>query len=187
MKVVFDNLAKFLSISPNQTPVLPSVCLVPAGHFRRSCFFSSCILSQICSLYNVHVLTPTCTVQYVISCAVNIQLQLYTGFLTMRSKHASSKILNDIGRNSLLENRKKIANFLMRTFTCRSTFLYVSNPQGPVHTYCRMCLFRFINNLLTVGRVRFASKIILLLSNECVCCASKIFSFLLTCLLCFEK
>jgi hypothetical protein len=32
--------------------------------------------------------------------------------------------LNDIGRNSLLVNRKKIAKFLMRTFTCRSTFLY---------------------------------------------------------------
>ena len=28
-------------------------------------------------------------------------------------------ILNDIGRNSLLRNRKKIAKFLMRTFTCR--------------------------------------------------------------------
>jgi hypothetical protein len=32
--------------------------------------------------------------------------------------------LNDIGKNSLLGNRKKIAKFLMRTFTCRSTFLY---------------------------------------------------------------
>jgi hypothetical protein len=32
--------------------------------------------------------------------------------------------LNDIGRNCLLGNRKKIAKFLMRTFTCRSTFLY---------------------------------------------------------------
>jgi hypothetical protein len=32
--------------------------------------------------------------------------------------------LNDIGRNSLLGNRKKIAKFLMRTFTCRFTFLY---------------------------------------------------------------
>ncbi len=31
---------------------------------------------------------------------------------------------NDIGRNFLLGNRKKIAKFLMRTFTCRSTFLY---------------------------------------------------------------
>ncbi len=29
-----------------------------------------------------------------------------------------------IGRNFLLGNRKKIAKFLMRTFTCRSTFLY---------------------------------------------------------------
>ena len=75
------------------------------------------------TLYNVHVFTPTCTVQYVISCAVNIRLQLYTCFLTMRSKQASSKILNDIGRNSLLGNKKKIAKFLMRTLTCRSTFL----------------------------------------------------------------
>jgi hypothetical protein len=32
--------------------------------------------------------------------------------------------LNDIGRNCLLGNRKKIAKFLMRAFTCRSTFLY---------------------------------------------------------------
>jgi hypothetical protein len=32
--------------------------------------------------------------------------------------------LNDIGRNFMLGNRKKIAKFLMRTFTCRSTFLY---------------------------------------------------------------
>jgi hypothetical protein len=35
-----------------------------------------------------------------------------------------TRILNDIGRNSLLGNKKKIAKFLMRTFTCRSTFLY---------------------------------------------------------------
>ncbi len=33
-------------------------------------------------------------------------------------------ILNDIGRNFLSGNRKKIAKCWMRTFTCRSTFLY---------------------------------------------------------------
>ncbi len=33
-------------------------------------------------------------------------------------------ILNDMGRNFLLGNGKKIAKCLMRTFTCRSTFLY---------------------------------------------------------------
>jgi hypothetical protein len=38
--------------------------------------------------------------------------------------------LNDIGRNCLLGNRKKIAKFLMRTFTYRSPFLYV----------CTLCL-----------------------------------------------
>jgi hypothetical protein len=42
---------------------------------------------------------------------------------------SNSWILNDIGRKSLLGNRKKIAKFLMRTFTCRSTFLYDVEPQ----------------------------------------------------------
>ncbi len=37
---------------------------------------------------------------------------------------SNSWILNDIGRNFLLWKRKKIAKFSMRTFTCRSTFLY---------------------------------------------------------------
>ncbi len=36
----------------------------------------------------------------------------------------NSWIFNEIGRNCLLVNRKKIAKFLMRTFTCCSTFLY---------------------------------------------------------------
>jgi hypothetical protein len=35
--------------------------------------------------------------------------------------------LNDIGRNCLLGHRKKMAKFLMGTFTCRSTFLYDEN------------------------------------------------------------
>ncbi len=128
MKVVFDNLANFLSISPNQTPVY-AVCLPgPSWNFLPFLFLLILYsLPYMYTLYNVHVLTHTCTVQYVISCAVNIQLQLYTCFLTMRSKQASSKILNDIGRNSFLRNRKKIAKFLMRTFTCRSTFLYDPN------------------------------------------------------------
>jgi hypothetical protein len=127
VKVVFDNLANFLSISPNQSPVFAACLPVPSWTFLPFLFLLILYsLPYMYTLYNVHVLTPTCTVQYVISCAVNIRLQLYTCFLTMRSKHESSKILNDIGRrNSMLGNRKKIAKFLMRTFTCRSTFLYV--------------------------------------------------------------
>jgi hypothetical protein len=42
--------------------------------------------------------------------------------------------LNEIGRNSLLGKRKKIAKFLMRTFTCCSTFLYAfitDSPRSP--------------------------------------------------------
>ena len=35
----------------------------------------------------------------------------------------NSWIFSDIGRNYLLGSRKKIVKFLMRTFTCRSTFL----------------------------------------------------------------
>ncbi len=41
----------------------------------------------------------------------------------------ADKLLNDIGRNSLLGNRKKIAKFLMQTSTCRSTFLYGLNTE----------------------------------------------------------
>ncbi len=41
----------------------------------------------------------------------------------------------------------------------------VSNPRWPVPTYCWMCSLRFENNFLTVGRVRFALKIIFFLSN----------------------
>ncbi len=37
VKVVVDNLSNFLSISPNQTKFLPSVCRVPAGLF---CYFA---------------------------------------------------------------------------------------------------------------------------------------------------
>jgi hypothetical protein len=37
-----------------------------------------------------------------------------------------------IGRNCLLGNGKKIAKFLMRTFTCRSTFLYDSTSKVDV-------------------------------------------------------
>jgi hypothetical protein len=48
----------------------------------------------------------------------------------MRSK----QILNDISRNSLLGNGKKIAKFLMRTFTCRSTFLYGRDAQNNTNT-----------------------------------------------------
>jgi hypothetical protein len=36
--------------------------------------------------------------------------------------------LNNLGRNSLLGKRKKIAKSSMRTFTCRSTFLYGTIP-----------------------------------------------------------
>jgi hypothetical protein len=88
------------------------------------------------TLYNVHVLTPTCsTIQYVISCceytATVVHMLSYYEVQTR-----TPLILNDIGRNSLLGNRKKIAKFLMKTFTCRSTFLYgtgVSENKAKIH------------------------------------------------------
>ncbi len=41
-------------------------------------------------------------------------------------KYSYSWMWNDISRNCLKGHRKKKAKFLMRTFTCRSTFLYVA-------------------------------------------------------------
>jgi hypothetical protein len=47
---------------------------------------------------------------------------------------------NDIGRNCLLGHRKKIAKFLMRTFTCRSAFLYgLQNLISCVDGASRLC------------------------------------------------
>ncbi len=47
MKIVFDNLANFLSISPNQTPVF-AVCLPgPSWTFLPFLFFSHPVLSPI--------------------------------------------------------------------------------------------------------------------------------------------
>jgi hypothetical protein len=51
----------------------------------------------------------------------NLMLQCVGGWRLVKQQ---ANFLNDIGRNSLLGNGKKIAKFLMRTFTCRSTFLY---------------------------------------------------------------
>jgi hypothetical protein len=51
-----------------------------------------------------------------------------TLFLLFLGRNFPQLNLNDVGRNCLLGNGKKIAKFLMRTFTCRSTFLYV--PMG---------------------------------------------------------
>jgi hypothetical protein len=76
VKVVFDNLANFLSISPNQTPVF-AVCL-PGPSWTLLPFLFILILYSLpymYTLYNAHCLTPTCIVQYVISCALNIWLQ----------------------------------------------------------------------------------------------------------------
>ena len=47
-------------------------------------------------------------------------------FLLFWGKYSNRWIWNDIGRNFLLGHRKEIAKFLMKTFTCRSTFLYGS-------------------------------------------------------------
>ncbi len=51
-----------------------------------------------------------------------------------------------MGRNCLLGHRKKIAKFLMRTFTCLSTFLY-GQPQRSILIDQRTVLFF---NLLTL-------------------------------------
>jgi hypothetical protein len=48
-------------------------------------------------------------------------LSLFLLFLVTSFQHLNFEY---IGRNSLLGNRKKIAKFLLRTFTCRSTFFY---------------------------------------------------------------
>ncbi len=68
------------------------------------------------------------------------------------------------GRNSLLGKRKKIAKFLMRTFTYRSTFLYGSNT-GSKSAFSS----RRENRLLSISWVihRTQSEIIYSNVNPC--------------------
>ncbi len=44
-------MANFLSVSPNQTMFLLSVCLVPAGPFCHSCFYLCCLFRKVNNLY----------------------------------------------------------------------------------------------------------------------------------------
>ncbi len=63
-----------------------------------------------------------------------------------------SEILNDIGRNSLLGYRKKIAKYLMRSFTCRSTFLYGMRTLSWLVSYRRLSpLFQLSLTAVTLG------------------------------------
>ncbi len=50
--IIIDNLANFLSISPNQTNFLPSVCLVPAGLF---CYFEFSLCGIFKKVINVTI------------------------------------------------------------------------------------------------------------------------------------
>jgi hypothetical protein len=89
-----------------------------------------------CNSDTVHVLTPTYTVcdqllwindngcSFLLwGCPSTHPLNLFQ-YLLFKYCIIYSWIFNDIGRNSLLGNRKKIAKFLMSTFTYCSTFLY---------------------------------------------------------------
>ncbi len=49
---------------------------------------------------------------------------------------SNSWILNDIGRKFLLRNRKKLAKSVMKTFTCRSTFLYAGGVPWEGWVWC---------------------------------------------------
>jgi hypothetical protein len=61
VKVVFDNLANYLSISPNQPQFLQSVCLVPASALPVS---SHPVLSPIysvqCTCSHTHMYSTVC-------------------------------------------------------------------------------------------------------------------------------
>ncbi len=70
---------------------------------------------------------------------------------------------NDIGRNFVLGNRKKIAKFLMRTFTCRSTFLYGEGAKGGAFlwlTYCAVpgCWFYDVQIIVTLQIILWPLK-----------------------------
>jgi hypothetical protein len=93
VKVVFDNLAIFLSISPNQTMFLPSVCLVPAGLFCHSCF-------NLCSLFRrltVYILLDFKVVKWAVSslthCSNPFQVNIFISRFMIKILHNIPNLL----------------------------------------------------------------------------------------------
>ncbi len=123
--MVIDNLTNFLSISPNQTKFLPTVCLVPGGLF---CHYSKRRLQRI---QNVQERKRHWKKRHQIFKLPNLSgNQLITHYLLLSLfllfLGISFQQLNfEWYRQKLLAGKwKKVAIFLIRTFTCRSTFLY---------------------------------------------------------------
>jgi hypothetical protein len=83
-------------------------------------FISIFIIQFIQILHHI----TTLPVYYKLQYSDNSFLTRPGSVITQSVGAGGDDILNDVGRNSLLGNRKKIAKFLMSTFTCRSTFLY---------------------------------------------------------------
>ncbi len=123
-------MANFLSISPNQNKFLSYVSLVPVGLFCHSCF-------NLCSFFNKQAnlakwkqqkekiaKNSKCTRREKTSEKRDLWLLLSLFLLFLGKSFQQLRILNGIGRNFLLGNRKKIAKCLTRAFNCRSTFLY---------------------------------------------------------------
>jgi hypothetical protein len=73
----------------------------------------------------------------------------------------NSRIFSDIDRNCLLGNRKKIAKFLMKTFTCHSAFLYAST----VLYYCSTLQRQFRLYIPFLGLARPQPQF----PHSCVC------------------
>jgi hypothetical protein len=93
-----------------------------------------------------------------------------------------SWILNDIGRNSLLGNGKKIAKFLKRTFTCRSTFLYdhISHNNGPIQKV-------FLQTLIFMPKTLQSSEPLHAKMNPTSCFFGSRFAYLLAGALLFDE
>ncbi len=85
--VVFDNLAKFLSISPNQTKFLPSVCLVPAGLFCHS--FSKPLVSL--RMLSTYILLDFKVAKWAVSslthCSNAFQVNMFTSRFIIQMLH----------------------------------------------------------------------------------------------------
>jgi hypothetical protein len=79
-------------------------------------------------------------------------------------KYSYNRIWNYVSRNCLLGHRKKIAKFLKRTFTCRSTFLYDPMPYNACQLDTRTAIPDHF-----LGWLPFESYCMLLLVESVTC------------------
>ena len=123
-------MANFLSISPNQTKFLPSVCLVPGLDFSAV----PVLISALCSVFRKAINLYTFKILRVLNGQLPLRHILQILFEYCKYVYFNIHDSNSATAEFLMISADTACWEIERTFTYRSTFLYGEKPN---HTTAR--------------------------------------------------